>query len=362
MTVVEWSLAVADPAALRRWPRRRALVVAAAALLCGAAVLLWGRLASVDGIADGADPLVRLAGGLRRVPWVALPPLVALSALHYLAAALCLRAAAGLRGRLPETVLVQLAAAASNRITPAGLGGAAVNVRYIVRRGLSAPSAVGVMTAIGALGAVADTVLLLAVWLVDRGRGTVPGGAAQLIGGRIGSALRIPPPSTPVLVALSVVAALAVAGVVLGVAGRVGGLRERLLRLVAAVREGAHAVLALRRRPAALALLLATSAGTTLVMGVAFLVCVHATPGPRTAAGAGTVLLLFLVGSAASSAVPTPAGIGSTEAALVGALLVTGDPVRHALATVLLFRAVTFWAPAPFGVVAARWLRRRRLL
>jgi uncharacterized membrane protein YbhN (UPF0104 family) len=336
-------------------------VVVAAALLCGAAVLLWGRLASADGIADGADPLARLAGGLRRVPWAALPALVALSALHYVAAALCLRAAAGLRGRLPETVLVQLAAAASNRITPAGLGGAAVNVRYIVRRGHSAPSAVGVLTAIGALGAVADTVLLLAVWLVDRGRGTVPGGAAQLIGGRIAAALRIPPLSTPVLVALSALA-VAVAGVVLGVAGRVGRLRERLLRLVAAVREGAHAVLALRARPAALTLLLTTSAGTTLVMGVAFLVCVHATPGPRTAAGAGTVLLLFLVGSAASSTVPMPAGIGSTEAALVGALLVTGDPVRHALATVLLFRAVTFWAPAPFGVVAARWLRRRRLL
>ena len=69
-------------------------------------------------------------------PWVMV--VAAAIGISYLFAALALQAAAGARLPLPRTVLVQLAAAAANRITPAGLGGAAVNARYLTRRGLTA--------------------------------------------------------------------------------------------------------------------------------------------------------------------------------------------------------------------------------
>ena len=51
-------------------------------------------------------------------------------------------------------------------------------------------------------------------------------------------------------------------------------------------------------------------------------------------------------------------GIGSTEAALVAALAAGGVPPGPALQAVLVFRAVTFWAPVPVGLLACRTLRR----
>lgn len=107
---------------------------------------------------------------------------------------------------------------------------------------------------------------------------------------------------------------------------------------------------------------MAASAATTLIMGAAFLVSLSAIGGNTATAGATTLLLLFLVSSAAASSVPTPAGVGATEGALVGVLLLAHDGAAHALTAVLLFRLVTFWLPVPFGVVAARHLRRKALL
>jgi uncharacterized membrane protein YbhN (UPF0104 family) len=74
------------------------------------------------------------------------------------------------------------------------------------------------------------------------------------------------------------------------------------------------------------------------------------------------VLVGYLVGAAVGTAVPMPSGIGSTEAALVTVLMATGLAAAPALSAVLLFRAVTFWAPVPLGLLLAPGLRRRRAL
>ncbi|WP_165367968.1 hypothetical protein, partial [Phytoactinopolyspora endophytica] len=57
----------------------------------------------------------------------------------------------------------------------------------------------------------------------------------------------------------------------------------------------------------------------------------------------------YIAGTALSATTPTPAGIGSSEAALVAGLVVAGVAVGEALPIVLLFRAVILLAP----VVAA---------
>ncbi|MFC7563413.1 lysylphosphatidylglycerol synthase domain-containing protein [Actinomadura namibiensis] len=69
-------------------------------------------------------------------------------------------------------------------------------------------------------------------------------------------------------------------------------------------------------------------------------------------------LTAYLVGAAAAAAVPSPGGVGSTEAALTGALIALGVTAAPALQTVLLFRAITFWAPVPIGLLTSRTLRR----
>ena len=81
-------------------------------------------------------------------------------------------------------------------------------------------------------------------------------------------------------------------------------------------------------------------------------------PGPRPHVAIGGLLIGYMLGSAASNLVPTPAGVGSTEAALVLVLVTAKVPVTHAVEVVLTYRVLTFWLPAVIGLFATRHLRR----
>ena len=117
----------------------------------------------------------------------------------------------------------------------------------------------------------------------------------------------------------------------------------------------------LARQPRRLLGLLAASASTTLLLAVGFALTAELAPVPASVSF-GSLLVGYLIGGAVSSVVPTPAGVGATEAALVGVLLAGGMPLASALSCVLLFRVVTFWAPALLGLLAAKRLRRLRIL
>ena len=56
---------------------------------------------------------------------------------------------------------------------------------------------------------------------------------------------------------------------------------------------------------------------------------------------------------------PVPGGIGVQEAALTAGLTAFGVPAAPALATVIVFRAITFAVPPIIGFVTLRWLRAR---
>jgi len=74
-----------------------------------------------------------------------------------------------------------------------------------------------------------------------------------------------------------------------------------------------------------------------------------------------TAMAAYVAGTALSATFPTPAGIGSADAALVGALVMVGAPVSDAVPTVLVFRAVILLAPIMVaGILAAGWAIRRR--
>jgi uncharacterized protein (TIRG00374 family) len=55
---------------------------------------------------------------------------------------------------------------------------------------------------------------------------------------------------------------------------------------------------------------------------------------------------------------PVPGGIGVQEAALTAGLTSFGIDANTALATVLVFRGITFALPPFFGFVTLRYLRR----
>ena len=110
--------------------RDRAVFLTGVAALTVAVIVVTAPVADRD---SGPSPWTLLrdaSGDLHWRSWLFVPTVAALAGVHYLLAGTALRAAAGTRLGRWETTLAQLAAAAANRVVPAGLGAAAVNVRY----------------------------------------------------------------------------------------------------------------------------------------------------------------------------------------------------------------------------------------
>src|SRR5690348_1864518 len=110
----------------------RANPAAIAVLTLIAAALAW--TASQDDVTEYSSTL------LTSLPWTASAAVVllfALVAVHYLSAAIALRAVSGQQTPLGSTLLVQFAAAATNRIVPSGVGAASVNLRFLLRDGMT---------------------------------------------------------------------------------------------------------------------------------------------------------------------------------------------------------------------------------
>jgi uncharacterized membrane protein YbhN (UPF0104 family) len=74
------------------------------------------------------------------------------------------------------------------------------------------------------------------------------------------------------------------------------------------------------------------------------------------------ITLVFLIGNAAGSAVPTPGGLGAVEAALTVGFTALGVPPTIALSSTLLFRVCTFWARAPIGMLVGKVLAKRGII
>jgi uncharacterized membrane protein YbhN (UPF0104 family) len=305
---------------------------------------------SVDGDTGGDSVhLARLiALDLARLRWQFTVIVCALATAHYAAAALAARAASGLRLPLAETLLVQLAASAADRLTPAGLGGSAVNARYFSCRGLKLPEAVGAVAALSLFGPATDLGVLALLVLTGRWIG-LHGASGELsaLSRRVAHYMALA--SSPWL--WCGLALLLVIAVLL--CRRRGSSRST--SILRPVRE-------LFTHPGRLAVLAGSSGATTLILGFAFVASVAMVPGPRPVIGMGALLIAFMIGSAVGTAVPMPAGLGTTEAALVAVLVGAGVAASAAVQQVLIFRLLTFWLPAAFGVFATRRLHRQGAL
>lgn len=274
--------------------------------------------------------------------------LVGCAALHYAAAGYSARTVMTTPAPWREVTLVQLAAAAANRVTPAGLGGSAVNARYFSKRCMPVPAAVGAVATLALLSSLANLLTgLLVVALGSFGDlGSVRRELAQLAS--YGSHLTRP---------LANGWSWLVAAILIGALGPVLIRRAGRWRggLVAPVRE-------LGRQPSRLFGLLGAAGATTLLSGCAFVCAVSMVPGAHASMSVGGLLIGYMLAAAVSSTVPVPAGLGSTEAALVAVLLTANIPATQAVQQVLVFRVITFWAPAVVGLLVSRRLHRRGVL
>jgi uncharacterized membrane protein YbhN (UPF0104 family) len=269
--------------------------------------------------------------------WVAAA--VAVSLASYGAATVALLGAVPARVPLVPTFVAQVASSFTNRITPASVGGLALNTRFLARAGTgtaSAATAVGLSATAGALVHVVLTVFALA-WAGTAGLGDI----------------KLPEPRTLALLAGFVAATAAIASAV-------PPARHFVVeRLSGPARQSFDAICEVARSPRRWAMLFGGSALVTMANIAALGLSLQAF-GATVAIS--TVAVVYLAGSAIGSAMPTPGGLGAVEATLVAGLTATSVEAGVALAAVLLFRLATFWLPILPGWLSFAALQRRGYL
>ncbi|HEY5668078.1 MAG TPA: lysylphosphatidylglycerol synthase transmembrane domain-containing protein [Candidatus Saccharimonadales bacterium] len=240
--------------------------------------------------------------------------------------------------RLPfgRTLGIQFANAFANRLLPAGLGGLALNVRYLQKSGHTLPQAVAVAGANNALGFVGHILLLVLVGFLSG----------------LGGLRQVDVPHVP-----------SWGWIVLGVTLLVMLNLFISRRFRQHAREAIHQALAqlelYRRRPGRLVSALMFSMALTICYVSVLFCSVWATA--QQVPSAPDIFIVFTLGIAAQTATPTPGGLGGAEAGLFAALVAYGYESATALAAVLLYRLISYWLPLVPGVLAFACLRKRYL-
>jgi uncharacterized membrane protein YbhN (UPF0104 family) len=333
---------VQEPPAVRAVRAPLPIAVAAAAAFALAA--MWV-------LHDRAEAV---AVELSQAPWLAVTVALALpllATIHYVCAALALRGLSDRRLALRQTMLVQLAAAATNRIVPNGIGGAGVNIRYLLRAGMPSGGATSALAALAVVGGVTDAAFAAAITTLGPALGVT--GASRELHALAASGMSASHKHSLVLI---VAVPLIVAVVLWRRRGKVvSGVASGVRHAIAHARE-------LVCQPRRLTTAAAASMATTAAMTISFVLAVSVWGHASTPLPAGALAAIYLVAAAAGGATPLPAVFGVTEAAMIGALVVGGYTSTSAIAVVIIFRVVTYWLPLPVGIWAARRLRHANLL
>jgi undecaprenyl-diphosphatase len=318
-----------EPPPLERLVRVRPRTLLIIAMLVGAFYVLLPQLANVD---DSVKALKHANYG-----WLAAS--LVMSALTYVSSAVGL--AGGVTVRLPfgPNVDTQLASSFVNRVSPANVGGMALNVRFLQKLGLDSAEAV---TGVGLNSLVGGVVhlVLLTVFVAWAGQG---GGSGFSI-----------PTDSKTLVIIAVV--LALLGIVLATRR---GRRLFRTRVVTFFQRSWRSLTVLARMPTKLAALFGGSIGVTLAYIASLTAACAAFNGGVSIAEVGAV---YLGASVVASAAPTPGGLGAMEAALVAGFTGVGMDSGKAVAAVLGYRLLTYWLPILPGWWSFHRLERRGLI
>ena len=314
---------------LTRLQRVRPRTLLTIAAMAGAFYLVLPKLAQVG---SGWQ-------ALQSADWAWLPVIIAASALTYLASAAALIGSVPIWLPVWPTVLTQAASSFINRVSPANIGGMALNARFLQKSGVppaAGVAAVGVNSLVGAL----VHVVMLVVF-------------AAVAGHALAQAFKLPSASKLLLV-LAVAAALV--GIVLATRK---GRRFAATRLLKGARSAFASLRSVAASPARLTLLVGGSSLITLAYIGGLAASVEAFGG---GVGFAALAVVYLGASAIAAASPTPGGLGAIETALIAGLTGVGMSSGAAVSAVLTYRLSTYWLPVIPGWVCLRVLQRRDYL
>ena len=306
----------AEPARLNRFSTRVVLMVVVGL------VAVWTLMAGMD------FQQVSAAVSQANIWWMLAA--LAFSVATYVGAGLTLVAFSPERLSLWRSTEVHLASAVISLVAPAGVGGAAINLRFLNRKGV--PTAVGVATV--ALVQVVQFVVTVVLLVV----------LAAMTGQSTGLTL----PSGWVLVAAGAV--VVVAAVVLTIPK---ARTWAWAKIEPTYRQVWPRLVWVMSNPMRLAL----GVGGALTLSLSYILSFSASLWAFGYTVPFAVLAItYLASNTVGSIVPSPGGIGPVELALTAGLVAAGVPYGVALSTAIVYRLVTFWIPIPVG-----WLSLQRL-
>jgi uncharacterized membrane protein YbhN (UPF0104 family) len=263
---------------------------------------------------------------------------LALSATTYVGATIALSGFVAERLPFFRTLLAQVAGSFVTLVTPAAVGGAALNIRYLQRRKI--PAAVAAAS-VGVAQVVAFVLHILLILIF-----------AAIAGTSAKEPIQPPQWAWFVLAGLVVVA--------LGLFAIPAARRVLRARVSPTFGQVLPQLLDVAQHPRKLA----QGIGGALLLSLSYILCLAvcvAAFGGRSVPIA-SIAVVYLTGSAIGSILPTPGGLGGVEAALTAGLTAAGLPGAVAVSAVLLFRLLTFWLPVPFGWAALSYLERNQAL
>jgi glycosyltransferase 2 family protein len=317
-----------EPVQLERFRARTVITLIAGVF---ALYILAGQLADVDfaSLLRQANPVWSLAA-------------LVLSAFTYVGASLAITGFVLEKLNPVRTFLVQVAGTFVILVTPAAVGGVALNLRYLRKANISAADA-------GASVGVTQVMSFVVFAVIALVSGAIAGSSR---------AAKVLTPPHWAYIALAVLVGLALIVLALPV-----GRRLLIARIGPLLGQVVPRLLDVAQRPAKLA----EGIGGSFLTMFAYILCLDASVRALGVHNVplASIAVVYLVGNAAATFIPTPGGIGAVETALTGTLtLVLGGGVSTAtaFAAVLLFRTVTFWLPVAAGWLSLHYLQRRDAL
>ena len=238
--------------------------------------------------------------------------------------------------RFGDTLIAQVAASIITVVAPAGVGPAALNLRYLRKRRVPTAAAVTTVTLMQISQALITIILLLLVMV------------------SAGSSLSVSLPYGTILVVVAIVM-LAV-----GVIVAVPKVRRWIWAKIQPTWQQVYPrLLWIIGHPRRLALVVAGNMLMNIGYVGAFWTAMVAMGGSLNFS---TVAITYLTANAAGSFIPSPGGIGTVETALTSGLTVAGVSSSVAIATALLYRLVTFYGRIPFGWLAMKYMEKKDLI
>lgn len=254
----------------------------------------------------------------------------------YLGAAMTLQAYTAEKLPLRESTIVQVAASVVPLVAPAGIGPAALNLRFLHKRRVPTPIALATVTLVQ-VAQFATTIIFLIV--------------LSLATGEVG---RLTLPSGSVL--FGVVLAILVIGALM----LITPLRQWVARKTRPTIDQVWPRLVwLTTHPSRILYGFAGSIVQTIAFVTCFGGCLASFGYPLPIV---TLALTYLLSNSLGSIIPSPGGIGPVETALTGGLSVAGVPYSIAFSTAILYRLFTFWGRVPLGWLALRYLSKREII